>query len=83
MLQPRSINKGLGKVCRTIYRSTRAGLPSIIPQLTLVDASAGEGLMLVPFFTPVNGPFPTRRSNKGLLSDFPFQGHISFLTERY
>jgi hypothetical protein len=39
--QPRSINKGLGKVCRKIYRSTRAGLPSIIPQLTLVVASAG------------------------------------------
>ena len=69
------INKGLGKVCRKIYRSTRAGLPSI-PQLTLVNASAGEGIMSVPCFTPVNGPFPARRSNKGLLSEFPAIAHI-------
>lgn len=38
--------------------------------------------MLVPCFTPVSGPFPARRSDKGLLSDFPFFGHIGFLTER-
>jgi len=68
-VQLRPINEGRGKVCRTIYSSTRAGLPSTIPQLTLVDASGGEGSSLC--FTPLNGPFPARRSDKGLLSDFP------------